>query len=168
MDIEDSLEKGIFREDLYYRLSVIPIEVPPLRDRIEDVIPLTMHFLNKFSLYYKKEIKEIDENALDTLLSYDWPGNIRELENTLEYAFVRTINNDRIETKKLPPSLRDKIKNKSNGSSGNQKIIIDDNKEAAMILSLLNKHKWNKTKVAKELGVGRTTLWRKMNSYGLE
>jgi PAS domain S-box-containing protein len=167
MDIEASLNKGIFREDLYYRLSVIPIEVPPLRERMEDVIPLTMHFLNKFSLYYKKEITEIDEKAMDTLLNYDWPGNIRELENALEYAFVRTLKNDKIEAKKLPPVVRDKIKNKSNGADRKQNFITDDN-EAAMILSLLTKHKWNKSKVAKELGMGRTTLWRKMNSYGLE
>ena len=167
MDLEASLQKGIFREDLYYRLSVIPIEIPPLRDRMEDVIPLSMHFLNKFSLYYRKEIKEIDDKALDILLNYDWPGNIRELENALEYAFVRTINHDRIEANKLPPAVRHKIKDKSNGTSGKQKFITDDN-EAALILSLLAKHKWNKTKVAKELGMGRTTLWRKMNYYGLE
>ncbi len=167
MDLEASLQKGIFREDLYYRLSVIPIEVPPLRDRMEDVIPLTMHFLNKFSLYYKKDIGEIDDRALDILLNYDWPGNIRELENVLEYAFVRTVNNERIDSAKLPPAIRNKIKGKSNGSGIRQKLINDDN-EAALILSLLTKHKWNKTKVAKELGVGRTTLWRKMNNYGLE
>jgi transcriptional regulator with PAS, ATPase and Fis domain len=167
MDLEVSLQNGIFREDLYYRLSVIPIEVPPLRERLEDVIPLTMHFLNKFSLYYKKEIREIDGRALDILLSYDWPGNIRELENALEYAFVRTVKDEKIEAGKLPPTLRNKIKSKSNGAGSKQKLIEDEN-EAAMILSLLTKHKWNKTKVAKELGMGRTTLWRKMNIYGLE
>ncbi|MEW6507955.1 MAG: sigma 54-interacting transcriptional regulator [Bacteroidota bacterium] len=161
INIKEALKKGTFREDLFYRLSVIPIEVPPLRERKEDIVPLVIHFLHKFSLVYKKEITNIEENALELLLNYNWPGNIRELENAIEYAFVRTINKNRIEKQKLPASILETTKS--------QKLFspvpfISVNKEKSDLLTLLEKNRWNKTTVAKELGIGRTTLWRKMKA----
>ncbi|NMB82356.1 MAG: sigma 54-interacting transcriptional regulator [Ignavibacteria bacterium] len=159
INIKEALKRGSFREDLFYRLSVIPIEVPPLRERKEDITPLVNYFLNKFSLIYKKEITEIEENALELLLNYNWPGNIRELENALEYAFVRTVNKNKIEKQKLPASVLETSINKKNTFSI---PITSSSKERTDLLILLEKHRWNKTKAAKELGIGRTTLWRKM------
>lgn len=159
INIKEALKKGSFREDLFYRLSVIPIEVAPLRERKEDIPPLVYHFLNKFSLIYKKEITEIDENALELLLNYNWPGNVRELENAIEYAFVRTINKNKIEKQKLPASI---LENSSNTKYTFHSPINSLDKEKTNLLVLLEKHRWNKTKVAKELGIGRTTLWRRM------
>ncbi|MEN8191545.1 MAG: sigma 54-interacting transcriptional regulator [Bacteroidota bacterium] len=166
IDINDALKNGSLREDLYYRLSVIPIVIPPLRDRMDDVIPLTAHFLKKFSFLYKKEIKEFDDKALDMLLNYKWPGNIRELENVIEYAFVRTKSSNMIEASKLPDSIRS-----SNGSQfgiREKHSFSDNGSEASKLFGLLEKHHWNRTQVAKEMGIGRTTLWRKLKKHGLD
>lgn len=159
INIKEALKSGTFREDLFYRLSVIPIYVPPLRERKEDIVPLVNHFLHKYSLVYKKEITEIEEGALDLLLNYNWPGNIRELENAIEYAFVRTINKNRIEKHKLPASILESLKGSNNSFHF---PVVSANKEKTDLIILLEKHRWNKTNVAKELGIGRTTLWRKM------
>ncbi len=165
IDIKDALKKGKFREDLYYRLNVIPIEVPPLRSRKEDIVPLVRHFLNKFSLYYKKEIFEIDEEALTTLLNYSWPGNIRELENVIEYAFVRTTKKNVIESSKLPPNIIEQ--SNASANTENTREFFPDSRERAELISTLEKFQWNKTKVAQELKIGRTTLWRQMKRFGL-
>ncbi len=165
VDIKDALKKGKFREDLFFRLNVIPINVPPLRERVEDIPPLIIHFLNKFSLLYKKEIREIEDEALNALMKHTWPGNIRELENVIEYAFVRTTKKNIIEKEKLPANLcecksdGDLLKYK-NGTPSFGKEITD-------MLVLLEKHKWNKTAVADELNIGRTTLWRKLKKAGI-
>ncbi len=166
INIKEALANGSFREDLFYRLSVIPIEVPPLRERMEDLIPLTRHFLRKFSLLYEKEIKNIEEKALDALMNYTWPGNIRELENVIEYAFVRTSKKDTIEFSKLPVNIKEEI-GKPFGLA--DKLSADiTTEESARLFALLEKHHWNRTKAAEELGIGRTTLWRKLKKLGLE
>ncbi len=166
INIEDALHKGKFREDLYYRLNVIPINIPPLRDRQEDIIPLINHFLTKFSLFYKKEINEIEEEAIDLLINYPWPGNIRELENVIEYSFVRSLNKNKIEAAKLPLSIINYkpqlIKNKS------LKVFPSTSQEKTEMIMLLEKHKWNRSSAAKELGIGRTTLWRKIKQLGIK
>lgn len=165
IDIKEALKNGKFREDLFYRLNVIPIEIPPLRNRKEDVVPLTRHFLSKFSLFYKKQILEIEEEALTVLLNYSWPGNIRELENVIEYAFVRTTKRDVIEKGKLPPNI---IENAGSGVTSNTiKEFFPDSRERTELLAALEKFQWNKTRVAKELKIGRTTLWRQMKEFGL-
>lgn len=165
INIEDALHKGKFREDLFYRLNVIPIHIPPLRERPEDIIPLINHFLTKFSLFYKKEINEIEEEAIDLLINYPWPGNIRELENVIEYSFVRSINKNKIEAAKLPQSIINykpqHIKNQ------NLKVFPSASQEKTEMIMLLEKHKWNKSSAAKELGIGRTTLWRKIKQLGI-
>lgn len=166
IDINDALKKGSLREDLFYRLSVIPIVIPPLRERTDDIIPLSAHFLKKFSFLYKKEISEIDDKALDLLLGYKWPGNIRELENVLEYAFVRTKDSNTIEFSKLPDSIRNT--NASPFGIREKHAFSDNGSEAAKLFGLLEKHHWNRTSVAKELGIGRTTLWRKLKKHGLD
>ena len=165
IDINEALKSGTLREDLFYRLSVIPIIIPPLRDRMDDVVPLVAHFLKKFSFIYKKDIKEIDDKALELLLSYKWPGNIRELENVIEYAFVRTKNSNIIESVKLPDSIRNS--NATPFGIREKHSFADNGGEATKLLGLLESHHWNRSHVAKELGIGRTTLWRKLKKYGL-
>jgi PAS domain S-box-containing protein len=167
INIEEALKKGTLREDLFYRLSVIPIEIPPLRDRMDDLIPLIKFFLEKFSNMYKREINDVDDRAMDMLQSYKWPGNVRELENVLEYSFVRTNKSSIIESSKLPANIRENNKTLSFGIK-EKHFFPSDDEEAAQLLSLLEEHHWNKTQVAKIMGVGRTTLWRKMKKFGLD
>ncbi len=161
MDLKKALENGQFRDDLYYRLNVIPIEIPPLRQRRDDIHSLIMHFIDKFSILYKKNITDITDEAIDVLMHYSWPGNVRELENAIEYAFARTRSDEPIQMAKLPP----KIKSKFTPSNISNKSIQQQDVE---LLQLLNQHQWNKSKVAKELGIGRTTLWRKLKALGIE
>ena len=160
-NLEQALESGQFRQDLYYRLNVIPIHVPPLRERLDDIPYLVKHFIHKFSLLYNKNIHEIDDDSMDILLRYNWPGNVRELENTIEYAFARTKNNDVIEKTKLPAHIRISFDNIKPVTPRN--IKKQDNE----IAKTLEKHHWNRGKAAAELGIGRTTLWRRMKTHGL-
>ena len=89
-NLEDQMKRGFFREDLYYRVHVIPLHIPPLRERKEDIPPLAEHFIEKARLQMKKEIKGLTPQAMQKLMLYDWPGNVRELENTIEYAAAMT------------------------------------------------------------------------------
>ncbi len=162
-NLKRALESGSFREDLYYRLNVIPVEIPPLRERLDDIPYLVPHFITKFSLVYNKEIKGIDDDALDVLMRYNWPGNVRELENSLEFAFARTRQGEALKAHKLPPKIRQSAT--LVGYTNNKRLPGQEDIE---ILQLLNKHQWNKSKVAKDLGIGRTTLWRRMKAMGLE
>ncbi len=164
-NLEEALREGRFRQDLYYRLNVIPIHVPPLRERREDIPPLIAHFLKKFAFLYKKEITEIDDSAMEALLKYHWPGNVRELENALEYAFARTRSGEVIRVCKLPPHVREEVECFLNNQQESSSQEPAD--EMARILQLLNQYQWNRSKVARKLGIGRTTLWRKMRRYGL-
>ena len=164
INIEDALKSGKFREDLYYRLNVIPIEVPPLNKRMEDIVPLVKFFLNKFSLLYKKEINDFDDEALELILNFDWRGNVRELENVIEYSFVRTNNSKIISASKLPPI----VKNNNSKKKTFSKYLSDiDSFEKNQLIEILEKHRWNKTKTANELKIGRTTLWRKMKELNI-
>jgi two-component system response regulator GlrR len=92
-DLESHVKQGLFREDLFYRIHVIPIKLPPLRERKEDIPPLVEHFLNRFSQQMKKEVKGLVPQAMQKLMLYEWPGNVRELENTVEYAIAMTQQN---------------------------------------------------------------------------
>ena len=163
-DLQKSIHEGNFREDLFYRLNVIPIVVPPLCDHPEDIPYLTKHFIEKFSLIYKKEIDDIEDQALELLINHSWPGNIRELENVIEYAFARSKDLNIIKTCKLPQQIREGIPCYKNQTAKLQ----DDNNDSLELEKLLQKHHWNKTKVAEELGIGRTTLWRKLKKYNLD
>jgi len=162
-NLDSLLQAGKFREDLFYRLNVIPIFVPALRHHTEDIPLLVKHFLEKYSRVYKKVIKEIEDEALDALIRYQWPGNIRELENAIEYAFVRTESGNSVEWIKLPANIRENVPAKR--STSHHGIA---NGEVIKILELLEKYHWNRTKVALEMGIGRTTLWRKMCQYHIQ
>jgi transcriptional regulator with PAS, ATPase and Fis domain len=161
INIEDAITEGTFREDLYYRLNVIPMEVPPLRSRRDDIPYLVRHFINKYSMTSSKKITDIDDEAMESLMGYSWPGNIRELENAIEYAFARSTASI-IHLSKLPPT----IKRQKNGL---EPVIspITGKTQKNELVRLLEEYHWNKSVVAKKLGIGRTTLWRKMKAMGL-
>jgi PAS domain S-box-containing protein len=160
INLRTAIEKGSFREDLFYRLNVIPIEVPPLKCRKEDIPLLVSHFLKKYSLYYKKEFSDFDDKSYEIFNLYDWPGNIRELENSIEYAVIRSKPNETICACNLPLHLKGEYTCK--GVKNDQSDI--NNSE---LLKLLEEHRWNKSKVAKELGINRSTLWRRLKSIGV-
>lgn len=158
-NIEEEISKGRFREDLYYRLDVISINLPPLRERKDDIPLLIEFFINKYSKIYNKNIQGIDDNTNNMLLNYNYPGNVRELENIIEYGVIRTKSNQEICICHLPQKLR------SNLNCGRQNQIEVHNND---IVELLNKYRWNKSKVAEVLGIDRTTLWRKMKNLGID
>ncbi|GAB4327764.1 MAG: sigma-54 dependent transcriptional regulator [Calditrichia bacterium] len=160
--LEQLLKEGKFRQDLYYRLNVVPIFVPALRERKEDIPFLIDYFTKKISLKYKSENPEISSEVMEVFLNYSWPGNVRELENALEYAFARNPGKERIELKHVPPQILSGTKPKSSQSP--YEIWYD---EARYIRELLEQHHWSRSIVAQKLGMGRTTLWRKMKKYGL-
>lgn len=156
-DIESLVEKGEFRSDLYYRLNVLPIYIPPLRQRSEDIPELARHFLRKFSRETKKQFDGFSDDAMETLLSYSWPGNVRELENSIERACV--IGKDRwIRTEDLfftSPSAASgeaqEVRNLKNALSIFKKHFIQ---------KVLEENKWNQTETAKALDMQRTYLSR--------
>lgn len=166
IDIDKALSNGTFREDLYYRLNVIPIQVPPLRERVEDIPLLIEHFLNKFSILYKKQITEVDDETMEKMLAYRWGGNVRELENVLEFMFVRTSAGQKLTAEKLPKQICDcKEPVLSRATETTEYNILPEKRELIRILEEVH---WNKSKAAEIMGVGRTTLWRKLKKYGLE
>ena len=158
--LEKEIENKTFREDLYYRLNVIPINVPPLRERKDDLFRLSNYFIGKFSEKYSKKIDHIDNESFEILMNYDWPGNIRELENCIEYSFIRSKRNDFICSCSLPPYLRNNKKCVDKYSR--QELETDEKTET--LLALLRQNDWNKTKVAEILGVNRSTIHRRLKS----
>ncbi len=168
-DLRKEMVAGRFREDLFYRLNVIPIHVPPLRHRKSDIPHLVQYFIQKYNLLTGKNIKDVDDEAMDKLIAYDWPGNVRELENTIEYAFART-KGEIIHLSKLPPNVRTQIQcecEETEEQKQNRFQSTTSVNEITRIRETLEKVHWNRSKAARLLGMGRTTLWRKMRQYGL-
>ncbi|MCH9008519.1 sigma-54-dependent Fis family transcriptional regulator, partial [candidate division KSB1 bacterium] len=165
-DLSAEVEAGRFREDLFYRISVFPIKLPPWRDRKEDIPLLSAHFLTKYAKREnKEELDQISPEALDLLMAYHWPGNVRELENAVERAVVLA-NPPEIGARDLPASIR---------SLGEKKIYESDNKLSSWIEKLeedalrqaLLECEGNISQTAKKLGIGRATIYRKAKKYGL-
>jgi DNA-binding NtrC family response regulator len=163
-NLKEEIEKGNFREDLYFRLNVVNIEVPPLRRRKEDLPLLITAFLREFALENNKTIEGIDEKARSRLYAYDWPGNVRELRNCLESAVVMS-RGPLITEEDLPPGVRE------NSDEGWIRIPVGttmEDSEKIIIRDTLSTCKGNKTKAAEILGLGRKTLHRKLVEYRLE
>ncbi|MBI5409910.1 MAG: sigma-54-dependent Fis family transcriptional regulator [Nitrospirae bacterium] len=161
-DLERLVEEEKFRDDLFYRLKVVTIEVPPLRERPEDIPLIVDYHLKKFIEIHHKQIKEIAPDAMKIINSYNWPGNIRELMNCIESAVVMTLG-DRITADSLPPFLTLKRKKVSGKAPENLFEI-----EKTAILDALNKCGGNKAEAARVLGIGLRTLYRKLEQYGVE
>ena len=156
LKIAEALKNGKLREDLYYRLNVIPITIPPLRERQEDIPHLVNSFIKEYSKVYNKIVGDIDDNALEFLMNYPWPGNVRELENVIEFMVVRA-KYDTLKLDNLPSGIKPTTKL-------NKQVEEFRRENVSELFQLLEKHKWNKTKVAEELGIGRTTLWRMLKN----
>lgn len=154
----NEVKKGHFREDLFYRLNVIPIELPPLRLRKNDIPLLSVHFLKLYADKQSKSIDEFSSEAIRSLLNYTWPGNVRELENTIEYAIV-VAKDHRIEVTDLPVAILE-FDGKKQGAG---KTIAKN--EAFLLKEALEECGWNKTETAARLGISRSTLYEKLKKY---
>ncbi|MGQ9644800.1 MAG: sigma-54 interaction domain-containing protein, partial [Ignavibacterium sp.] len=160
----DEIASGRFREDLFYRINVINVHLLPLRERIDDLPLIINHFIESFNKKFKKNIKQFSSSAFDILMEYNWPGNIRELENVIEHCFV-ICTGDIIQVECLPKRLREqKFKGAVPSDSNSKKGFKDAERE--LILSILEKNNHNRTKTAKELNINPSTLWRKMKNLG--
>jgi transcriptional regulator with PAS, ATPase and Fis domain len=158
-NLMEEMRKGTFREDLYYRLNVIPIFVPPLRERKDDIPLLTSHFLQKFSREKGKEVTSIISEVMELFLAHSWPGNVRELENVIEHASI-IAKKDKIFPRDLPQYLLQK-------PLPNQQLFSLKDHERDLILKALEETNWNKHQVSKRLKITRSTLYGKMKRYGL-
>ncbi|MGE5435692.1 MAG: sigma-54 interaction domain-containing protein, partial [Syntrophothermus sp.] len=160
-DLEEAVKAGRFREDLYYRLNVFTIFIPPLRDRLEDIPVLANYFLCKYANAMNKKINTINEDAMDFLIKYPWPGNVRELENAIERAVV-VCKNDFIDVEDLPFH----VNNPDNIFASEDKSLAAMEKRHITIM--LNSLNWNISKSAEALGIDRVTLYNKISKYGLQ
>jgi len=163
--LEDEIASGRFREDLFYRLNVIPFYVPALRERIEDLPVLARYFLAEFSATYGRKTKELSEAALDVLMRYSWPGNVRELKNLIE-RLVIMCPQQRIEPHHLPPEL---FRGAARSPQQPYATLHEARSayEREFILRKLEEHQWNMTHTAAALGLERSHLYRKMKSLGI-
>jgi two-component system NtrC family response regulator len=166
-DLKLQVEDGEFREDLYYRLSVITIELPPLRARREDILSLAAHFLKRFSERYKTGRLVLEDDALELLQKYDWPGNIRELENVIERVSVLATGNT-IGASELPSEVRtSKSRIAAIGLKLPEEGISLEEIEKEILVQSLEKHHWNQTRAARYLNISRKTLIYRMEKFGL-
>jgi transcriptional regulator with PAS, ATPase and Fis domain len=173
VDLRVALREGRLREDLYYRLCVVPIEVPPLRERREDIPPLALNLLNRITAQHGL-VRRISPQAMRLLLDYSWTGNVRELANVIEYAVAVA----RMETI-LPEDLPDEIRRNSTDiergrvsvppapQPGPLAATLADGPEAERLRSVLDAHQWKRAEAAKALGLSRSTLWRRMRELHL-
>jgi transcriptional regulator with PAS, ATPase and Fis domain len=157
--LEERVKEGKFREDLYYRLNVFTLFIPPLRERKKDLAPLAYHFLKKFTSAMNKNITKISDDAMDFILNYEWHGNVRELENAIERAVVVGKGN-KIELNDLPFT-----KNNIDSDTGVLSLSDIEKKHIEKILHLNN---WNINRSAEILGIERATLYSKISKYGLK
>lgn len=155
-NLRERVKQGEFREDLYYRLNIVEIELPPLRDRTEDIPLLVEHFRSMFETTYKKVVTGVDNEVMQTFMSYPWPGNVRELEHVIEHAFV-VCQNATILPEHLPAYLY----------KPNAKATPTNDSDAHFILSILTQTDWNIAKAARMLNMSRPTLYKKIRENNL-
>ncbi|HVM75028.1 MAG TPA: sigma-54 dependent transcriptional regulator [Candidatus Saccharimonadales bacterium] len=164
-NLEQEIARGAFRQDLFYRLNVIPFYVPPLRDRKEDIPVVARFFLNDFSAEYGKKTRELSDGAMEILIRYPWPGNVRELKNLVE-RLVIVCPQSRIEPHHLPPEL---FRGVAESPQQPYSTLHEARSayEREFILRKLQEHRWNMTQTASALGLERSHLYRKMKSLGI-
>ncbi|MFM1651077.1 sigma 54-interacting transcriptional regulator [Brevibacillus sp. B_LB10_24] len=177
-DLEEMVKKGTFRHDLYYRLNVIPIHLPPIRARVDDILPLSRYFITRYAGLLGRNVNDISEEALQVLKAYKWPGNIRELENVIEYAINLSLpTEDSLHVKHLPPHLLDCVSSAQDellatGSirPGNMPLGKEEY-EKQTLLTLLRE--WGgstsaKQRIAEVMGISMATLYRKLHFYQID
>lgn len=162
-DLKELMERAQFREDLYYRLNVVPIHLPPLRERSDDIPLLVKHFVEEFNRKTGKRITAVAPEVMDILIDHLWPGNVRQLENAIEHAFVHC-RGEVIQLRHLPEEL--KALEKAVADEAPATSLSEFEKRA--IVEALKRNRWNRENTARELKISRTTLWRKMKRYGIQ
>ncbi len=162
-DLKQEVAQGRFRQDLFYRLNVISLSLPRLADRRDDILILALHFLRRFSLAQGKDVHAIDDEVMEILLSYEFPGNVRELQNFMERA-VALAKGNTITVKELPEDIRTLGRNIRVPKRGFQ--TLEEN-EKSYITWVLEQTDGNKTRAAEILGIDRVSLWRKLKRFGL-
>jgi len=165
-DLRESIKKGSFREDLFHRINVVEIKLPPLRERKEDIPLLCSYFLEKFNKKFNKKVLGISQRAKKVLLNYSWPGNVRELENTIERA-VMLCEENFIDLKDLPDSIKNFEYEEEIIYPFHFNLTLEE-LEKKYILSVLKKTNNNKQKTAKLLGLSRPALYRKLKKYNIK
>ena len=169
-DLEKAIEDKKFREDLYYRLNVFEIHLPPLSERTEDIPLLAEHFVEKYCLENAMPLKTIETGAMDYLCGRPWPGNIRELENVIERAVgmsgTDTITRDLFETGRHAGTVAPAASSASGNSKGLEDMVADF--ERKLILQYLEKNSWKQNKTAEELGISERSIWYKIKKLGIE
>jgi two-component system nitrogen regulation response regulator NtrX len=167
-DLKNEIEKNLFRDDLYFRLNVIPIHCPPLREHTSDIPLLANHFVRRFCRENNFKEKKISKNAMDSLMKYPWPGNVRELENTIERLVIMTPG-ETIVPEQLPENIPGKapILVGSITSASNLKEFKEE-AEKTFILAKLRENNWNILKTARQLGTPRSNLYKKLKQYDIE
>ena len=157
-NLEEEIQAGRFREDLFYRINVVNIHLPPLRERIDDLPLMIDHFIQSFNKLFRKSIEGVSKDVYRIFTKYSWPGNIRELENVLEHCFV-LCRGMVIEAEHLPEKISSNTKRTLTPSTSEHS---PKRSEREMIIGVLEKHRWNKSRTAAELEIDPSTLWRKM------
>ncbi|GBE12535.1 transcriptional regulatory protein ZraR [bacterium BMS3Bbin14] len=161
-NLKQLIRKGLFREDLYYRLHVVGIQLPRLRERPEDIPPLISHFIKKFNSSFGKKVRRISPQALELLMAYSFPGNVRELENIIQRS-VALADGDTLEIEDLSAKFQETV----GGDPGGESLFSLEAVERQHIKKVLQKTAYNKKLASHILKIPRTTLWRKMKKYGL-
>ncbi len=166
-ELENEVNLGNFRADLYYRLNVIPVDLPPLRDRRDDVVLLVEHFLRRYRKDYEGGDlhQRIDDEALELLKCYSWPGNVRELENVIERAVILQ-ENDIISPGDLPEKILGERAERARQTVQEMGITLEELERRYMV-QVLEETGWHKKKAAEILGINPSTLYRKIKSFGL-
>lgn len=163
-DLDKMIKQGTFREDLYYRINVMTLHIPSLRERKEDIPLLIDHFISKFNRLQSKDISGISEEAMGLLMRHDYPGNIRELENIIEHSFI-LCSSGLIHPHHLPSSL---MKGETSSTSQLKQGLTLKAMEILLIQDALRRHKGNRKQAAKELGIDPSTLFRKIKAYEID
>ncbi|MFO7930727.1 MAG: sigma-54 interaction domain-containing protein [Thermodesulfobacteriota bacterium] len=161
-DPEELVSEGKFRQDLYFRINVFPIHCPRLAQRPEDIPMLVQHFIRRNMMNSDKKILGVTPEALEKLMAYDWPGNIRELRNTIEYALVLCPGGS-IDLNHLPARIAGGNKESAAGSEAG-----DNEDDRARLEELLRQTGWNQSETARQMGVSRVTVWKKINKYNIQ
>jgi two-component system nitrogen regulation response regulator NtrX len=166
-DLEEEISKGNFREDLFYRLNVIPFYVPPLRERTEDIPLLARFFLKEFAATYSRRSREITDDAIETLMRYAWPGNVRELRNVIERIVIMNPTVTKLDRKHLPPLVYRDGSRRALGGDFSTLHQARAAYERDFILKKLDENHGNVTRTAEVLGLERSHLYRKMKTLGI-
>ncbi|WP_243113737.1 sigma-54 interaction domain-containing protein [Desulfofundulus salinus] len=165
-DLEELIRQGHFREDLYYRLNVVSLYIPPLRERPDDLPLLVNHFIKKFNREFGLLVRGVSPEVWEMLCAYDWPGNVRELENVMERAF-NLVEGDTIEVKHMPPYLQKMSQSKKRNLHNRTLATLLQEVEKEALLEALATAGGNKMQAAKTLGISRAWLYKKMKQYGI-